>query len=110
MGYRILVDENTSPRVAAMLRDTDHTAAHVHTILDEGVADSDILGFARRNGYIVLSHDADFLDPETTTGVTVLSYGDDTMDTTEIAERVDDLAEWVPDEADLPRVVNLGEW
>lgn len=110
MGYRILVDENTSPRVAAMLRENGHTAAHVHTILEEGVDGREILEFARRNEYTVLSHDADFLDPDTTAGVTVLYYGDDTMETTDIAERVDGLAEWVPSEEDLPRVVNIGEW
>ena len=32
------------------------------------------------------------------------------MDTGDIAERVDTLAEWVPDADALPPVVNIGEW
>ena len=35
MGYRILVDENTSPRVAEILRVKGHTATHVHAKLNE---------------------------------------------------------------------------
>ncbi|PSP47706.1 hypothetical protein BRC75_08930 [Halobacteriales archaeon QH_7_69_31] len=110
MGYRILVDENTSPRVAEILRVKGHSATHVPAILNEGADDRTILEFARRQEYLLLSHDPDFLDPETAAGVTVLYYGDDTMDTGDIAERVDTLAEWVPDADALPPVVNIGEW
>jgi arginase family enzyme len=110
MGYRILVDENTSPRVAEILRLKGHTATHVHAKLNEGADDRTILEFARRHEYLLVSHDPDFLDPKTAAGVTVLYYGDDTMDTGDIAERVDTLAEWVPDADALPPVVNIGEW
>ncbi|WP_254838816.1 DUF5615 family PIN-like protein [Natronomonas marina] len=110
MGYSVLVDENTSPRVAATLRENGHSAAHVHAVLEEGVDDRTILAFARRNGYLVLSHDSDFLALETGPDVSILYYGDDTMATHEIADRVDSLSEWVPDPTDLPPVVNLGEW
>ena len=40
----------------------------------------------------------------------MLYYGDDTMDTYEIADRVDELITWVPDPEDLPPVTSLTEW
>ena len=65
MGYRILVDENTRPRVAEILRVKGHTATHVHCKLNEGADDRTILEFARRQAYLLFSHDPGFLDPET---------------------------------------------
>lgn len=59
---------------------------------------------------MVLTHDSDFLDPEKRGPVPVVYYGDDTMDTYEIADRVDELISWVPDPGDLPLVTNLTEW
>ena len=65
MEYRVLVDENTSPRVAASLRDTGITAEHVHGVLSEGVDDDRIATFAHENDAIVLTHDPDFLSLKT---------------------------------------------
>lgn len=110
MAYRILVDENTSPRVAESLRGKGHTAEHVHDVLDEGVDDESIVAFAEREEYVVLTHDSDFLNPEMKGRVVTLYYSDDTMDTYDIADRVDVLAEWVSDPADLSPVVNLSGW
>lgn len=110
MRYRILVDENTSPRVAESLRGKGHAADHVHEVLEEGVDDEAIISVARERGYAVLTHDADFLDPERRGSVSVVYYGDDTLDTYEIADRVDELISWVPDPEDLPPVTNLLEW
>lgn len=59
---------------------------------------------------MILSHDSDFLVQDTNEDVVVLYYGDDTMDSFEIADRVDKLTEWIPDPTDLPRIVNLAEW
>lgn len=106
----MLVDENTSPRVAESLRGKGVTAEHVTEALSEGVEDDTIAAFARENGFVVLTHDADFLDPATRSGVSVLYYADDTMDTYEIADRVAALTEWVPHPADLPPLTNLHEW
>lgn len=49
MGYRVLVDENTSPRVAESLRGKGHEAVHVLDALDEGVDDREIATFAKDN-------------------------------------------------------------
>jgi uncharacterized protein with PIN domain len=109
MEYRILVDENTSPRVAESLRGEGYTADHVHDILEEGIDDETILAVARERGYVVLTHDADFLNPERRGSVPVVYYGDDTIDAAEIADRVDELISWVSDPEDLPPVTNLTE-
>ena len=37
-------------------------------------------------------------------------YSDDTMDSYDIADRVAELIEWVPDPADLPPLTNLNDW
>jgi arginase family enzyme len=110
MEYRVLVDENTSPRVAESLRGKGITAKHVHEALSEGVDDNTIATFARENGSVVLTHDPDFLDPGTRSGVPVFYYSDDTMDSYEIADRVAELIKWVPDPADVPPLTNLNDW
>ena len=86
------------------------TAEHVHEALSEGVDDDTIATFAREHGSVVLTHDPDFLDPGTHSGVPVFYYADDTMDSYEIADRVAELIEWVPDPADLPPLTNLNDW
>jgi len=50
------------------------------------------------------------LDADKRGSIPVLYYGDDTMDTYEIADRVDELITWVPDPEDLPPVTSLTEW
>ena len=110
MEYRLLVDENTSPRVAESLRGTGITAEHVTEVLSEGVDDDTIATYARENDALVLTHDPDFLDPETRFGVLVVYYADDTMDSSEIADRIVELIEWIPDPADVPPLTNLNEW
>ena len=110
MEYRVLVDENTSPRVAEALRGKGVAADHVHEALSEGVDDESIAAFAREGGYVVLTHDTDFLDAETRGDVPVLYYADDTMDTYAIADRVAAVIELVPEPTDLPPIVNLNEW
>jgi len=42
MTYHVLIDENTSPRVAELLRGNGHEATHVTTTLQEGVSDREI--------------------------------------------------------------------
>ncbi|RLM67259.1 DUF5615 family PIN-like protein [Halorubrum sp. Atlit-26R] len=110
MEYRVLVDENTSPRVAETLRGKGIAADHVHEALSEGVDDESIAAFARQGGYVVLTHDTDFFDAETRGDVPVLYYADDTMDTYAIADRVAAVTELVPEPTDLPPIVNLNEW
>lgn len=110
MTYRILVDENTSPRVAELLRGKGHEAAHVSEALEVGVGDEKIVDYACEREYIILTHDDDFLLPEYREIVPILYYSDDTIDAYEIADRVDEVVQYVPDPSDLPPITNLGSW
>jgi len=110
MTYRILVDENTSPRVAEILRGKGHDAVHVSTALELGATDEEIVDYASEQGYIVLTHDDDFLLPAYTEVVPILYYSDDTLDTYEIADRVAELTHYVPHSVDLPPITNLSTW
>ena len=110
MTYRILVDENTSPRVAELLRGKGHDAVHVHDVLGEGATDERISAYAESNGYVVLTHDDDFLLPEHRHRVRILYYADDTLDSYEIADRVASVVRYVPEPSDIPAVTNIGEW
>jgi predicted nuclease of predicted toxin-antitoxin system len=110
MTYRILVDENTSPHVAELLRGRGYEAAHVSEALEVGVADEKIIDYAGEHGYVVLTHDDDFLLPEYTETVPILYYSDDTLDTYEIADLVDEMIQYVPDPNDLPPITNLSTW
>ena len=79
-------------------------------MLSEGVDDDRIATFAYENDAIVLTHDPDFLSSETRSGVPVLYYADDTMDSSEIVDRVVELIEWVPNPEDIPPLTNLNKW
>ena len=110
MTYRILVDENTSPRVAELLRGKGYEAAHVSEALEVGVTDQEIVTYASERGYVVLTHVDDFLLSEYTETVSILYYSDDTLDTYEIADRVTKMARYVPDPTNLPPITNLSTW
>jgi predicted nuclease of predicted toxin-antitoxin system len=110
MSYRILVDENTSPTVADLLGSMGHDAKPVPDALSAGVSDEAIVEYARVHDAVVLTHDDDFLHPTVSEGISILYYSDDTLDASEIATRVDQLTQIVPDPDDLPSVTNLGSW
>lgn len=110
MSYCVLVDENTSPRVVDLLREKGHTAIHVTDALTVGVEDGAIADFATEHDYLVLTHDDDFLHPQYTAELSVLYYSDDTLASSELADRVDEVSRHVPDPAALPSVCNLGTW
>lgn len=57
---RFLIDMNLSPRWADFLRNHDLSADHWSSIGDPGAPDSEIMEYAVRQGYIVLTHDLDF--------------------------------------------------
>ena len=110
MTYRILVDENTSPRVAASLSDEGRDATHITTALDPGVSDQEIIDYAATQGYAVLTHDDDFLRPKHTGAVPILYYSDDTLGVDDLVVRVETVIECVPSQADLPPVTFLDSW
>lgn len=110
MTYRVLVDENTSITVVELLRDAGHEAVHVTVALEEGVTDEAIVEYARDRDSVVLTHDPDFLDADVASKVPVLYYSDDTLGPSTIADRIDQLVAYVPDQRDLPPVTNIGVW
>jgi len=57
---KLLIDMNLSPRWADFLKDNKLQAFHWSTIGHPGAPDSEIMEFALRQGYIVLTHDLDF--------------------------------------------------
>jgi predicted nuclease of predicted toxin-antitoxin system len=57
---KLLVDMNLSPRWVKLLADADIEAVHWSSIGAANARDVDIMGFARVEGYVVLTHDLDF--------------------------------------------------
>lgn len=87
-----------------------HAARHVNEALDYGVTDGEIVEYASRHRFQVLTHDDDFLDPELARRVSILYYSDDTLGTNELTERVEQVIRVVPDPSELPRITNIGAW
>ena len=56
----VLVDMNLSPRWVSLLVDAGIEAAHWSTLGAANAPDTEIMAFAKANGYIVLTHDLDF--------------------------------------------------
>jgi predicted nuclease of predicted toxin-antitoxin system len=110
MVLRILVDENTSPRIVAYLDDADHEAVHVVDALEGGASDEEIAAFAAREGYAILTHDSDFLTEDYAEQARVLHYDDDTMPTEELARKLIRLGTAVRSNDDLADVTYLGTW
>ncbi len=57
---KLLVDMNLSPRWVNLLADAGIGAAHWSTLGAANAPDSEIMAYARTNGYVVLTHDLDF--------------------------------------------------
>lgn len=57
---RLLIDQNRSPRLAAILRDHGHDAVHTLELGLERAEDVDLLLLAEREDRIIVSADTDF--------------------------------------------------
>ena len=57
---KLLVDMNLSPRWAALLSDAGWEAAHWSAVGRFDAPDSEILSYAARHDYVVLTYDLDF--------------------------------------------------
>ena len=57
---RLLVDMNLSPRWVKLLADAGIEAAHWSALGAANAPDTEIMAFAKANGYVVLTHDLDF--------------------------------------------------
>jgi len=107
MSYRILCDENAEPQVVLYLERQGHTAVYVPEVLGKGATDAEIAERARKKDRVVLTNDKDFLDTNRFPNVTVLYYSYNEASAYEIAEAVEEVAENVPEQSQLPRTVWL---
>jgi predicted nuclease of predicted toxin-antitoxin system len=57
---KLLVDMNLSPRWVSLLADAGMEAAHWSMLGARNAPDTEIMAFAKANGYVVLTHDLDF--------------------------------------------------
>lgn len=57
---KLLIDMNLSPRWVSRLTDAGMEAAHWSSLGAANATDMEIMEFARRHGYVVLTHDLDF--------------------------------------------------
>ena len=57
---KFLADMGISPRSVAFLRDLGVEAVHLHELGLERLPDAEIVTKARREGYVVLTHDLNF--------------------------------------------------
>ena len=65
---KFLADMGISPHSVAFLRDLGYEALHLHELGLDRLPDAEILAKARREGYIVLTHDLDFGELLATSG------------------------------------------
>jgi len=57
---RFLADMGISPRSVAFLRDRGVEAVHLHELGLDRMSDAEVVRKARREGYVVLTHDLNF--------------------------------------------------
>jgi len=57
---KLLIDMNFSPRLADLLTEAGHHAVYWRAIGRPEAEDIEILNWAKKNGYILLTHDLDF--------------------------------------------------
>ena len=57
---KLLVDMNLSPRWMDLLKDGGWDAVHWSVVGRANAPDSEVMAYAAKNGYVVLTHDLDF--------------------------------------------------
>lgn len=70
---KFLADMGISPRSVAFLRSLGYEAVHLYELGLERLPDVEILTKARREGYVVLTHDLDFGELIALSGADLLS-------------------------------------
>lgn len=101
MGYRLIADEHVEPLTRRFLRERGHDIEWVGHVpeLGLGAVDADIAAYSRDEDRLLLTRDDDFLtrlDPSDTAGVLFLR--DRTLSESEIAEIVDTIEGYLPQE------------
>lgn len=57
---KLLIDMNLSPRWAGLLNNSGFQSIHWSAVGSANARDSDIMGYAATNDYVVVTHDLDF--------------------------------------------------
>jgi predicted nuclease of predicted toxin-antitoxin system len=57
---KLLIDMNLSPRWVDLLHDSGWEAVHWSAVGQPNARDSEIMGYAAANNYVVVTHDLDF--------------------------------------------------
>jgi len=57
---KIIIDMNLPPILVSILENEGWEALHWSSIGDPGATDSEIMRYAKKGGYVVLTHDLDF--------------------------------------------------
>ena len=57
---KLLIDMNLSPAWVPVLKEAGHEAVHWSTVGSPSAPDHEILSWARREGYVLFTHDLDF--------------------------------------------------
>ena len=60
MSLKILLDMNLSPEWVTVLENYDWSTIHWSSVGDPRASDTHIMAWAKRNGYLVFTHDLDF--------------------------------------------------
>jgi predicted nuclease of predicted toxin-antitoxin system len=60
LGFRLLADENIAPELVLALRDQGTAVCTVHEVGLIGASDAVLLERAKRENWVVLTHDSDF--------------------------------------------------
>lgn len=72
---KLLFDENLSPRLTALLATEYPGSAHVHLVGLGAALDADVWAYARAEGYVVVSKNADFFELSVVRGAPQSSCG-----------------------------------
>lgn len=109
MALRLLIDENVDPDAVSELRSRGHDTVAVRDTdeLGTGAPDREVIGYARRHGYAVVTGDKGFVEPANRRDVAVVFCQDDDLRPREIGELADELDKYVPEQTDLPGVYHL---
>ena len=99
---KLLFDQNLSPRLADRLTDVYPDSTHVYLIGLDRSSDKVLWNYARDNGYVIVTKDADFNDLSVLSGfppkVIWLRQGNCTIEEMEVVLRSNGKAIWTFEE------------
>jgi len=59
---KLLFDENISYRILKKIKETFPESEHVNSIKSKKLSDIEIFNHAKKNGYLIVTHDEDFVE------------------------------------------------